>query len=197
MAESLNSSGAGPPSANGEQHTHANGEELPNPNADGSHDTANSNADRTPNPKVKELRNPNAKDIYSKHPLSSRFKWTRCFKIQDGAWDEQMRCTLKTVKLSLRPVYHAISYAWGETAGEDGPPKEETILLDEKEFKISTNLASALRHFRSSYPDQLLWADAISHNQDDDDEMNAQVDMMREIYKECEEVHVWLGKSHL
>jgi hypothetical protein len=102
---------------------------------------------------------------------------------------------LKRVTLAHRPEYHAISYAWGETAGEDGPPKEETMLLDEKEFNISTNLASALRHFRGSYPNKLLWADAISHNQDDDDEMNAQVGMMREIYKECEEVHVWLGKE--
>jgi hypothetical protein len=41
----------------------------------------------------------------------------------------------------------------------------------------------------------LLWADAISHNQNDTLEMNKQVGRMREIYQGCDAVRIWLGKE--
>lgn len=46
----------------------------------------------------------------------------------------------------------------------------------------------------------ILWIDAICINQNDIEEKNRQVGIMREIYKEASKVHVWLGDvecSHL
>ena len=133
--------------------------------------------------------------IYKDLPLSDRVPQTRFFKLEAGDWDDQIRCTLTKEGLSTRPTYDAISYAWGETAGENGPPAKEIITINNYGFEISVNLAAALRHFRKSYPDKLLWADVISHNQKDTNEMNKQVGRMREIYQRCQAVRIWLGKE--
>lgn len=126
--------------------------------------------------------------------LSSLVPQTRFFTVEPGQWEDQVHCRLKTESLARKPVYDAISYAWGETAGEEGPARE-TILINDYEFEISANLASALRHFRHADPDKLLWADAISHNQYDPIELNQQVSKMREIYQRSQAVRIWLGKE--
>jgi len=138
---------------------------------------------------------PDPSIIYKGLQLSAQVPQTRFFTLEKGEWDDDIRCTLIKEGLSKRPVYDAISYAWGETAGDNGPPARETIMINNYGFEISVNLASALRFFRKSYPGRLLWADAISHNQKDTDEMNRQVGRMREIYQESQAVRIWLGKE--
>lgn len=90
--------------------------------------------------------------------------------------------------------YEALSYHWG--AGEysckikihapDGDPAE---------FRIKPNLYAALNHLRFPDRSRRLWIDAICINQDDDDEKNAQVSLMADVYSKAQSVCVWLGEA--
>ena len=139
---------------------------------------------------------PNLEAIYGPLPLSAYIEETRFFTLEPGDWNEIIKCSLEVLALSETPEYHALSYAWRETGGStEDSSKKETILLNEHEFEISANLASALRFFRASHAGELFWADAICHNQEDKEEMNIQVGCMREIYRKCHELHIWLGNE--
>jgi len=151
------------------------------------------NGSSHPATKSRSLSDPSS--IYEGLELNDVLKQTRIFTLEPGAWKDPIRCTLVVVSLLKLTVYEAISYAWGETAGESDRPSKETILVNEKEFEISANLASALRHLRVSHTGSPLWADAISHNQSNNTEMNKQVGLMRMIYQKCAAVRIWLGKE--
>ena len=60
---------------------------------------------------------------------------------------------------------------------------------------VSPNLASALRHLRHQKETISLWADAVCINQIDDLEKTAQLFIMDDIYRDAEEVLVWLGEA--
>jgi len=151
------------------------------------------NGSSHPATKSRSLSDPSS--IYEGLELNDVLKQTRIFTLEPGAWKDPIRCTLVVVSLLKLTVYEAISYPWGETAGESDRPSKETILVNEKEFEISANLASALRHLRVSHTGSPLWADAISHNQSNNTEMNKQVGLMRMIYQKCAAVRIWLGKE--
>src|SRR5207253_5819195 len=76
--------------------------------------------------------------------------------------DDAVACRVHTASLDDDPNYVALSYVWG-----DGSTKKE-IVLDNKTFAISENLASALKavrsHFMPKWADDSrlrMWADAI------------------------------------
>lgn len=132
-------------------------------------------------------------EIYAQHPLSSHEgHLTRVLQLEPGEWDDVIRCSLKLVNLSgsSKPEFEAISYVWGERL--EVPPQ---ILVDGRTFNVGVNLQAALRHFRSKTKMRMLWADAICINQNDIDERNQQVALMRHIYQQCERVLVWLGEN--
>lgn len=63
-------------------------------------------------------------------------------------------------------------------------------------MSASINLASALQYIRDKEEEVVLWADAICINQEDLDERSKQVQfVMDEVYKDAEEVLVWLGEE--
>ncbi|KAH7079336.1 heterokaryon incompatibility protein-domain-containing protein [Paraphoma chrysanthemicola] len=87
-----------------------------------------------------------------------------------------------------RPLhYTALSYTWG-----DSQPTYP-ILLDGMDFKVRQNLHKALLHFRLTEREVIIWIDAVCINQEDEQERESQVAMMRDIYKEAEGVWGWLG----
>lgn len=93
----------------------------------------------------------------------------------------------------IRLPYEALSYTWG-----DGTRKVP-ILIDQREFMVTTNLRDALRHLRSTKEvprmvTYLLWIDSICINQEDSEERDAQVRRMKTIYEQAERVIIWLGK---
>lgn len=51
--------------------------------------------------------------------------------------------------------------------------------MDDRLFLAARNLAVALPYIRKRIQDRVLWIDAISINQDDLDERNSQVPLMR------------------
>ena len=86
--------------------------------------------------------------------------------------------------------YAALSYVWGS------PDDMLPIYVDGHEFPATRNLESALRYIRGLLePDQtlLLWIDAISINQKDTVEHNAQVAAMWRIYEKPALFITWLG----
>jgi hypothetical protein len=84
-------------------------------------------------------------------------------------------------------TYTALSYTWGD------PQPTYPVLLDGTEFKVRRNLHEALLHFRPIKGRLKLWVDAACINQHDMRERESQVALMRDIYKEAEDVWAWLG----
>ena len=103
---------------------------------------------------------------------------------------EILRCSF--VEQDIREVipwagYNALSYVWGDS------PERVTISCNGHMTFITRNLYNALKQIWKVTPKQVLWADALCINQDDDEEKGHQVSMMGDIYKTATTVLVWLG----
>uniref|UniRef100_A0A8H7K1W5 Heterokaryon incompatibility domain-containing protein n=1 Tax=Bionectria ochroleuca TaxID=29856 RepID=A0A8H7K1W5_BIOOC len=103
--------------------------------------------------------------------------------------DEPLKLSLFTVPLDCPGSYEALSYAWGETL-----PKFD-VKVNGFGFQIGGNLHSALRQLRYQDQRRRLWVDAICINQDDIQEREEQVSMMRGIYGTARSVIAWIGES--
>jgi Heterokaryon incompatibility protein (HET) len=99
-------------------------------------------------------------------------------------------CKLRTISLHT-PIwrYDALSYAWGDTA------TVENIIVNGIFKRVTSNLASALRHLRDTASVVTLWVDAISINQSDVAEREQQVRLMRKIYRNATATRAWLGPA--
>ena len=86
--------------------------------------------------------------------------------------------------------YLALSYAWGD------PKLLEEIILNDRTIKVGSNLAAALRRFRSmEYFNSggKIWVDSLCINQRDSRDKEVQIKMMSSIYKTSGNIIVWLG----
>jgi hypothetical protein len=63
------------------------------------------------------------------------------------------------------------------------------------ELRITVNLELALRYLRLSHGPRTLWVDAICIDQNNIDERNQQVRLMKDIYSSCIRDLIWLGKA--
>lgn len=111
----------------------------------------------------------------------------RIIEIRPGSDIDLVYCRLRTVRLSEKPRYEALSYCWGD------PTFNQQIQCNEQRLPITTNLYAALKQLRYNTEPRILWADAICINQHDTDERNQQVRLMRQVYQIAERVVVWLG----
>ncbi|KAK4119043.1 HET-domain-containing protein [Parathielavia appendiculata] len=96
--------------------------------------------------------------------------------------------------------YNALSYTWGLG------PKDHSILVvasnsnqgnarKPKALAITESLQTALFHFRHPRKPVRLWIDQICINQEDYAEKAAQVSLMGSIYRNAQQVLVWLGPA--
>ncbi|KAK3987685.1 heterokaryon incompatibility protein 6,OR allele [Cladorrhinum sp. PSN332] len=120
---------------------------------------------------------------YSKLPPRT----VRVLNVFSGSGDDVLTCTLGSFHLDHLPAYEALSYCWG-----DQHEKHE-IIVSGCNFQTSTNLHSALLRLRLPDRSRLLWVDAICINQNDIQERNEQVSLMRSIYQRAGCVLIWLG----
>lgn len=114
---------------------------------------------------------------------------TRLLKILDDNFSEtiKVRCSITTWPAHKMPLYHAISYTWGDTESN------ATILINNKKFRVRTNcefvLKQAYWYDKSCY----YWIDAICIDQEDLEEKSKQVMMMGNIYKSADHVLACVG----
>jgi hypothetical protein len=95
---------------------------------------------------------------------------------------------LKVVPLANCPKYKALSYTWGESRS-DFP-----ITLNGQKFYITPSLGTALLYACRGRTTP-IWIDQICINQKSDEEKNAQLPLMSNIYSGAAEVRIWLGEA--
>jgi hypothetical protein len=115
----------------------------------------------------------------------------RLLYLLPGKKSSPIKCSLKHTRRSEAKLsYRAVSYTWGEEL------PTETIFINGLPFKVRPNLEAALRSFRDNrhYVGRLpFWIDALCIDQDSPAERNHQVMQMQEIYRDADEVIIWLG----
>jgi len=129
------------------------------------------------------------KFVYDKQLAEEGSTRIRLINVLPGYRGTKLRSELRYVSLDKVPEYDAISYYWG-----DEEPSVE-VDCDGRSLLVRPNLAGALSHFRDKDEPTYLWADAMCINQDDNDEKNVQVGLMRKIYRQAHTVKIWLGED--
>lgn len=104
--------------------------------------------------------------------------------------------------LDNHPAYQALSYTWGNSIYIDDVQQRQNqnlgdleIRLDGQPFLVARNLHEALLCLRHVHSPRYLWIDAICINQNDFEEKNHQVGLMKHIYTKALSVIAWLGRS--
>lgn len=104
-----------------------------------------------------------------------------------------IQCEIFSYDLSVtegeKHLYEALSYAW------ESEERSQSITLNGCTFHITKSLHTALTHLRNRQLERTLWVDAISIDQDNINEKNEQIPLMRSIYAQAERVLVWLGEA--
>lgn len=116
----------------------------------------------------------------------------RLLRLQQGPGNEIIQCNLLEKSLDFRPVYEALSYAWGKHTD-----LHHTIWIDGVPVLARENLYQALLSLRKPKQDRMLWVDAACINQSDDVEKSSQINQMGRIYSQAEKVIVWIGPASI
>ncbi|RDH37735.1 HET-domain-containing protein [Aspergillus welwitschiae] len=93
-----------------------------------------------------------------------------------------------SVSESRNHLYEALSYTWGSN------DKPQAVLIGGSLLPVTENLHTALSYLRDHQLERTLWVDAICINQEDEDEKNTHIPLMRAIYAQADRVIVWLGE---
>ena len=115
----------------------------------------------------------------------------RILKLLRGSGNQPINCEIASYASTDRPVYRALSYAWG------APGNEFPIILNGKAFKTRPNLYNFLKQKRYPDKDLSLWIDAVCINQNDVAERNYMVSIMDRIFSEAELVYAWIGEDDM
>ncbi|KAF3920697.1 hypothetical protein ABW21_db0209419 [Orbilia brochopaga] len=111
-------------------------------------------------------------------------------------WD-QLRVSIVHVRFSktAMPVYEALSYVCGDATKDPVTVEivDQNNKSDVRTLSIGQNLSIALRHLRFADKVRVLWCDALSINQQDNDEKSSEILNMSDIYRRAQRVVVWLG----
>ncbi|KAF7935350.1 uncharacterized protein EAE97_008257 [Botrytis byssoidea] len=133
-----------------------------------------------------EASHPRAKLKYKS--LGSRAA-IRLVVIHPGSGDEPIRCHLIHTKLG-EMAYEALSYEWKEESNDD-----PTVNVSGENVTVRKNLHDALVHIRLPETGLHIWIDALSIDQSDTLERNAQIKIMGQIYSGALRVIDWLGNA--
>lgn len=87
--------------------------------------------------------------------------------------------------------FDAISYVWGRRNRV-----RELRLADDLVLPVTQSIHDALQRLRLQDRPRRLWADQVCINQDDIEERSQQVDLMNLVYRNAQQVLVWLGHDH-
>lgn len=121
-------------------------------------------------------------------PLESSSRQIRLLELLPSI-DGQVNGRLHIASLDDQPVFNALSYVWGV---EEDP---KTITINGEAIKAKKNLRAALLRLQDS-DSQAIWIDAICIDQENIDEKNSQLPLMRAIYTQALRVIIWLGEGN-
>ncbi|KAI0020241.1 HET-domain-containing protein [Xylariomycetidae sp. FL0641] len=127
------------------------------------------------------------KGVSPHKPLSKTGNEIRIIRLLPDDFTAPIRCELEHVTLSREADYEAVSYCWGDAS------VTEPILLDGREYPVTTNLHTGLRYLRHPNTARRLWVDSLCINQTDLAERCREIEKMRDIYQLASDVLVWLG----
>lgn len=173
---------------------------------------------KLPGQKVKSIRlpptSPNeaqiCKDEYPYQPLVDPKRHIRVLVLEPGRGSSVIighfltrRLTIGKVQgnVKVEPAYEALSYSWGnakETStirlavGKTSGDRRRTLLY---QVTVTKTLESCLKRLRNKSEARYLWVDSLCINQMDHDEKSVQVEAMGSIYRQAEQVCVWLGRT--
>jgi hypothetical protein len=106
---------------------------------------------------------------------------------------DMVACQLKKVKFTPELEYRALSYCWGD------PSNPPSVICNGTRVDVTVSLDSALRCLlrkgKAADLPKVFWIDAICINQQDNMEKAKQVMLMGDIYRQAQEVIVWLGPA--
>ena len=105
--------------------------------------------------------------------------------------ESDIRCVLLHETDYSKRTYAALSYVWGDL----NAPRVD-IVVNGIRFPVTSNLRTALKHFRHSTRRRVLWVDAICINQEDKVEKNKQVSKMASIYRSASYILMWVGEAN-
>lgn len=112
----------------------------------------------------------------------------RLLKVAPGGWDDEIECELTHASLPNKPIFDALSYAWGS------PKTVRSIILNRKRRGVTESAHQALRRLRQIYGAVTVWIDALCINQSDNKERTQQVGIMRDIFTSARQVFIYLGE---
>lgn len=129
--------------------------------------------------------------------MSTRFQYDRLSEpgnirlicLRPDRESAPLQIELKVVALDSAPEYAALSYVWGPAT----PSKK--IHIGHTTFEVRPNLYHALKTLRARSI-STLWADAISINQEDEDERSRQLKLMTFVFRSAKSVLFYLGEWH-
>jgi hypothetical protein len=127
--------------------------------------------------------------VYTHRPIDLDGPAVRLLRLLRGNFTDDIQCELFEAWLEGGIPYDALSYTWGS------PEKAAKITVNGSTMHVTLNLYTALQHLRFGDEDRILWIDAICINQDNIQERRHQVQRMSLVYKEAEQVVVWLGQG--
>ena len=113
----------------------------------------------------------------------------RLLHLHPGKNDELISCHLRHVSLNKRPEYEGLSYMWGDSNSK------QTLICNNVEARVTSNLHDALHHFRELDREVVLWANQICINQSDIEERGQQVSIMGYIYSYSQRCIAFLGNA--
>jgi hypothetical protein len=150
------------------------------------------NPDEKYSPKATAGGSPKAQNNYQYDPLPKdpKSKVIRVIDILPEHEAAILTLRVRTVDLADKPEYEAISYFWG-------PPvfDRKVVIEGQGSLYITPSLQRVLRQLRYADDVRTVWADAICINQKDIEERNAQVQLMRDVYRNSQCVTAWLGDA--
>lgn len=100
---------------------------------------------------------------------------------------DEMTIKLLAFSIDKVPEYHALSYTW------DGQIRDRVIECDRASLAVTSNVQIVLPYLLQRYGNHYVWIDGVCINQDNVEEKNLQIPLMRTIYSKAVAVVVWLG----
>lgn len=119
-------------------------------------------------------------------PLGDPAHDIRMVEILPARPSEELRCEINHGSW-FSSQYEALSYTW-----ECERRRTEGCWVGDKVLNLTPTLRRALLDLRREDQSRRIWIDAISINQNDKDEKSIQVAQMTNIYKNAQNVVVWL-----